>query len=376
MPGFFTPFVPLLPVSELDLWAGNIFRLFIHALSSNNKTSCCAAASPWQALHLLALRHPIMNAGSELLPQCVTGHEAQSDFMAALVDALEEQVSVINEHGTIIYVNDAWRRFGEENGIQPNTEWRGSNYLDACRQAKGDRIALRVANGIERMLSAAPGASVTVEYPCHSPTEQRWFLMRATRMTTAHGCFVVVVHENITRRKLAEQRAAALAVRDPLTGLANRRAFNQELNRAWSRCRRAHSPLSLLSIDIDHFKKINDTFGHPAGDACLKSVARIIKKHARRPEDLAARVGGEEFTLLLPETELGMARNIAEHLHQAISHQSGAEGVPHAAITASIGLVGIIPTHETRPEMLLTAADVALYAAKRDGRNRVILGVA
>lgn len=318
----------------------------------------------------------MMNARSEILSQCPPAREAHCDFLAALVDALEEQVSVIDERGTIIYVNEAWRRFGEENGAPPNTEWRGCNYLDTCRHAKGDRIAQRVAKGIERMLSAAPGSSVTVEYPCHSPMEQRWFLMRATRMTTAHGCFVVIVHENITRRKLAEQRVATLAVRDPLTGLHNRRAFNQELKRAWSRCRRTRSPLSLLSIDIDHFKKINDTFGHPAGDACLKSVARVIKRHARRPEDLAARVGGEEFLLLLPDTEVGMAHHIAEHLHLAISQQSRAKGVPHAPITASIGLIGVIPTHEIQPAILLAAADVALYTAKRNGRNRVMLGVA
>lgn len=317
-----------------------------------------------------------MNARPENLPRRQAAPEKQGDFLAALVDALEEQVSVIDEDGRIIYVNAAWQRFGEENGIPPGADWLGSNYLETCRQARGDRIAQRVARSVEHMLSAPPGSSVTAEYPCHSPTAQRWFLMRATRMTTALGRFVVIVHENITRRKQAEQRVAALALHDPLTGLPNRRAFNQELSRAWSRCRRSHSPLSLLSIDVDHFKKINDTFGHPAGDACLKSVARIIRRHARRPGDLAARVGGEEFFLLLPDTEVGMARHMAEHLHQAISHQGGAKGVPHATLTASIGLVGVIPRHDLRPEVLLTAADVALYAAKREGRNRVMLGVA
>ncbi|MBS1209927.1 MAG: hypothetical protein H6R19_2325 [Proteobacteria bacterium] len=304
------------------------------------------------------------------------GLEARCDFLAALVEALEEQVSVIDDRGTIIYVNEAWRRFGEENGVPPNTQWLGQNYLNACRQAKGDPIAQRVANGIERMLSATPGSSVTVEYPCHSLQAQRWFLMRATRMTTAQGCFVVVVHENITRRKQAEQRAAALSMRDPLTGLANRRAFNHDLSRIWLRCRRSHSPLSLLSIDIDYFKRLNDTFGHPAGDACLKSIARILKRHARRPEDLAARIGGEEFALLLPDTDIHIAHHIAEHLRQAIALHSGAEGVPHATITASIGLVGTIPTHTMQPDMLVAAADVALYSAKCGGRDRVMLGVA
>lgn len=317
-----------------------------------------------------------MITDTETLSQRAPALEMHCNFLAALVDALEEQISVIDERGTIIYVNDAWRRFGESNGIPPGTEWRGCNYLDICRQAKGDRIAQRVAKGIERLLSAAPGSSVSVEYPCHSPTEQRWFLMRATRMNTAQGCAVVVVHENITRRKLAELRVAALAMRDPLTGLANRRAFNKALSHAWAHSRRTHSPISLLSIDIDHFKNINDSFGHPAGDACLKSVAHVIRKFARRADDIAARVGGEEFALLLPDTEISVALQIAGNLHRAISQKSGIEGVPHGLITASIGLVGATPTQSIQPEMLLTAADVALYAAKQNGRNRVMLGVA
>lgn len=287
-----------------------------------------------------------------------------------MLEALVEQVAVVDQAGTIVYVNAAWKQFGLENGMPAQTEWIGMNYLETCRASKKDSIAQRVAQRIERVLHQESGHSATVEYPCHSPTVQRWFLMRVTRMTTRSGCFAVVVHENITRRKLAELRAAALAVQDPLTGLANRRAFNQAFSHAWRRCRRANLPISLLSIDLDHFKQLNDTYGHPAGDACLKWVARIIRRHARRPEDIAARVGGEEFALLLPDTPLEVAQSIAERLRRAIAHN---EGNP-ASITASIGLVGTTPTREMKPDMLIAAADVALYAAKHNGRNRVILG--
>lgn len=295
-------------------------------------------------------------------------------FLLAMLEALVEQVAVVDQNGTIVYVNPAWIRFGEDNGIPTQTIWPGVNYLEICRAAKGDRIAQRVAQSVERVLLGQSGNSATVEYPCHSPTAQRWFLMRVTRMTTHLGRFAVVVHENITRRKLAELRAAALAVQDPLTGLANRRAFNHAFSRAWLRCRRAGLPVSLLSLDLDHFKQLNDTYGHPAGDACLKWVARTIRRYARRSEDIAARVGGEEFALLLPETSLEVARQIAEQLRRAIARHDEKRGVPVASITASIGVVGAIPTREMKPDMLIAAADVALYAAKRNGRNQVMLG--
>lgn len=298
----------------------------------------------------------------------------REEFLLAMLEALVEQVAVVDQNGTIVYINAAWKRFGEENGVPERTIWQGVNYLDICRAAKGDRIAQRVAQSIERILQGQSGSSATVEYPCHSPTTQRWFLMRVTRMTTRSGRFAVVVHENITRRKLAELRAAALAVQDPLTGLANRRAFNQAFSRAWQRCRRAGLPVCLLSIDLDHFKQLNDTYGHPAGDACLKWVAKMIRRHARRSEDFGARVGGEEFALLLPETSLEVAQQIAEQLRQAIARQNGKQGSSEVSITASIGVVGAIPTREMKPDMLIAAADVALYAAKRNGRNRVMLG--
>ena len=142
--------------------------------------------------------------------------------------------------------------------------------------------------------------------------------MRVTRRSdTSEIDGVVAISRDVTQQKNAEQRLGALAILDGLTGLANRGRFDQRLQEEWARALREGTPLSLLMIDVDHFKKFNDQYGHPAGDACLRAVAKILRAEARRPADLAARYGGEEFVLLLPNTEAagwdwsakGFARN-------------------------------------------------------------------
>jgi diguanylate cyclase (GGDEF)-like protein/PAS domain S-box-containing protein len=298
-----------------------------------------------------------------------------NDFFRALFDALEDQLAVIDCEGVIVYVNAAWIRFGLENGSPEDTAWVGRNYLDVCSMSANDQYAACVSAGIEKIISSAPGMSIAVEYPCYGSRIKHWFLMRATKMSTDAGPFVVVVHSDITRRKLAEQRAQRQAVQDPLTGLANRRAFDSHLHTSWLQCRRDLRPLSLLSIDIDHFKILNDTIGHPAADVCLKSVSHVIRHFARRPEDLAARIGGEEFSMILPDTPIKAALRIAESLRLAIASADVlTDG--YTRITASIGVVSVIPQNDMSMESLLSAADVALYAAKHKGRNCVMVGVA
>ncbi len=167
-----------------------------------------------------------------------------------------------------------------------------------------------------------------------------------------------------------------LARVDDLTRIANRRAFMEQLEREWrAQVRRGTEamPLSLLLIDIDHFKDYNDRHGHPAGDRCLRQVAEVIDAFARRPRDLAARIGGEEFVLLLAETGPAVALERAERLRRAVE----ARRIPHGAspvspwVTVSIGVAGRLPAGEVSPEILLREADRALYRAKAEGRNRV-----
>ena len=170
----------------------------------------------------------------------------------------------------------------------------------------------------------------------------------------------------------ANRHLSELAERDPLTGLANRRAFDRALEASWKRAQRQALPLGLLIIDIDHFKQFNDRYGHLEGDACLIRVARQLASIALRPHDVVARLGGEEFAVLLPDTDLpgavALGERIRARLHALMLLH---EGSPHGIVTASIGAASIVPLDVSEPRVLLAAADRAVYAAKASGRDRV-----
>jgi diguanylate cyclase (GGDEF)-like protein len=164
-----------------------------------------------------------------------------------------------------------------------------------------------------------------------------------------------------------------LAAEDQLTGLANRRRFDAVFHHEWGRCQRSAQSLALLFIDVDFFKRFNDHYGHAAGDQCLTTVAQAIKSSLLRPGDLAARYGGEEFVVVLPETAVQGAADVAERIINYIH----ALAIPHEAsdaaahITVSIGIAVKIPDRHSLPQALLEAADQAVYAAKHNGRNCV-----
>ncbi|MRV72463.1 diguanylate cyclase [Duganella sp. FT92W] len=163
-----------------------------------------------------------------------------------------------------------------------------------------------------------------------------------------------------------------LAALDGLTGIANRRRFDDSMRVEWQRGQRDRQPLSLLMCDIDFFKQYNDAYGHLSGDLCLKKAAAVLTEHLKRPADLAARYGGEEFAIVLPDTPLEGARIVAQecvrHLEQLrIAHS----GSPHGVVTMSVGVASVVPTPESSVEDLVASADSALYAAKRGGRNQV-----
>jgi diguanylate cyclase (GGDEF)-like protein len=162
------------------------------------------------------------------------------------------------------------------------------------------------------------------------------------------------------------------SIRDPLTGLFNRRYLEETLTRELNRAERTTRPLGLLVIDIDHFKRLNDTYGHDAGDAALAEVGRLLGK-SFRTSDIACRYGGEEFVIVLPEAAKGFAATRAESLRQAVKElRVSARGAPISALSISIG-VAHFPDDGRTPEDLLRAADVALYAAKAQGRDRVVV---
>ena len=186
---------------------------------------------------------------------------------------------------------------------------------------------------------------------------------------------IVAVLRDETEARQTERRLAALASTDGLTGLLNRRAFLERMEREWRRAARDSHALALLFIDCDHFKDYNDEYGHIEGDECLRRVSDVLARHAQRPGDLAARYGGEEFVLLLPNTSGRGALIVAEKLRRAVEALSigHTRNLPYGRVTVSIGLATerLSPKHDSKPEYLLRSADNALYQAKADGRNRV-----
>ncbi len=184
---------------------------------------------------------------------------------------------------------------------------------------------------------------------------------------------IVGFGNDITERKRAEDELRLLSQRDGLTGLINRRTFDQALQKEWRRCMRAKAPLSLVMIDIDYFKPFNDNYGHQKGDDILKRVAAVLRVSLKRPGDVMARYGGEEFVAILPETNTGGAVQIAEDLRSWTEKL----GIPHAysqaaeTVTISLGVSTLIPMQGLMPKHLILAADNALYQSKRQGRNRV-----
>jgi diguanylate cyclase (GGDEF)-like protein len=179
------------------------------------------------------------------------------------------------------------------------------------------------------------------------------------------------------RRQLEDKNRLLerLSALDTLTGIANRRRFDDVLRQEWKRAARDNASLSLLFCDIDHFKRFNDTYGHQAGDDCLVRVAQAVEDALNRPADLAARYGGEEFVGLLVDTDSEGARLLAERVRGRVEaldiEHSSSDVAP--VLTVSLGSASTVPTGSMRPEDLVDLADRALYAAKQGGRNRVVL---
>lgn len=280
---------------------------------------------------------------------------------------------MIDRTGRIIDVNLAWDTFGVENGLPSEFASIGRNYLDTLSKsaAIGDSLAGQAFQGIKEVLAGKHGVFF-LEYPCHSPNEERWFTMRCTPLHgDASESMFLISHHNITQRKLAEQQVEKLAMQDALTGLANRRHFQLFLDREVRSNLRQKTPIGLVLIDVDYFKHFNDEFGHAAGDRCLSKVGRILLTHARRPGDLAARIGGDEFALILGNTTLGMARKIASSVLQAIRDLDLVFSTSRK-VTASLGVISLIPHDLHNGDDLFQEADKALYRAKSAGRNQVI----
>ena len=197
-------------------------------------------------------------------------------------------------------------------------------------------------------------------------------------------CVMIVILSLLFRREIrrrlgaedrlrdAAERMTVIATTDSLTGLANRRAFEERLTQEWLRAIRGRTSIALLILDADFFKLFNDRYGHPGGDAVLRSIAGCITSNVLRPADIGARYGGEEFVVLLPETEFQGAMIVAERIRIAVASLDIRHAAhPSGRVTVSIGVGVAYPTAADAAAALVGLADEALYQAKHEGRNRV-----
>ncbi|MEG0041474.1 MAG: diguanylate cyclase [Massilia sp.] len=221
---------------------------------------------------------------------------------------------------------------------------------------------------------AAPGLSI--ESWCDMPRagRRRYLAADASPIFGANGQLSAVVEtlRDLTDEKMAQAALEQLATRDGLTGLANRRCFDDTLQAEWARALRQVQPLSLLMVDVDNFKAYNDAHGHLGGDECLKRVARAVASEMRA-NDLVARYGGEEFAVVLPNQSLKGAAIVAERIRSRVEQLQLPCRFAAGHVTVSIGAATAIAGPDNHANQLVAIADAALYRAKHLGRNRISL---
>ena len=244
----------------------------------------------------------------------------------------------------------------------------GGTILLAAIWLGGEMLVVRPIRSLTRGAEILGAGEFAINIPTEGlPPELR-------RLAETFNAMAERLDDREARLREANQALASLAAKDPLTGLANRRAFDERMASEWSRARRERKPLALLMIDVDHFKSFNDAYGHLEGDSCLRHVAAVMEGCARRGGDFAARIGGEEFALILPGASRSAAATVAEHLRGAIAglgieHEKVQEG----HVTISAGVAATTTASAESPDFLINQADAALYEAKWGGRNKVCL---
>jgi len=298
-------------------------------------------------------------------------------FFAAVLGSISHQIAVIDKSGLISYVNGAWSAFCTENG-NTATELPGSNYLDLCdtAQQRGDQFARTVASGIRRVICGNV-PTFDYEHPFQSRNGKLWLMVQALRLKGYSPELFLICRQNITQHRLAEQQIELLE--EPAVNVSAQR-FNKELfntdwrrhfkdsfNIEWLRNKRDHTPISLMIFGIDHFNRLNAEFGPRFGNTCLTRMSLLIQEVSRRPTDLAVRWGDDEFILLLGNTDVATASQIAERIRVSVQNIPATEC---RQFTISAGVASLIPGYLSF-QALVYLADNALHRAIQSGRNRI-----
>jgi diguanylate cyclase (GGDEF)-like protein/PAS domain S-box-containing protein len=303
-----------------------------------------------------------------------------------LLDHLVVPTFVIDREGRVIIWNRACERLTglpAKKVLGTRRHWRA--FYPTPRPLLADLVLQRRLSELESFYDsyleepAVAGMEQVVhaESWCDMPRlgQQLYLALDAGPVYDEAGELVGVVQSlrDMTREKRTHAELERLVTRDGLTGLVNRRHFDHLLHKEWARLRREQGTLSLVMVDVDHFKAYNDLYGHVAGDLCLQRAASVFTDSVLRPSDVVARYGGEEFALVLPDTDMAGAETVAQRIQQGmqelnIAHQEGEGG----RVTVSMGLATVNPSAGATPAQLLVMADDALYRAKHAGRNRFV----
>lgn len=297
-----------------------------------------------------------------------------SEFLESIINSMTDHIAVIDEQGQIVYVNRSWQQFSDINACVETTAWQQMNYLSVCDAAAkfGDDFGEQASQGIRAVIHQQQD-EFSLEYPCHSPDQPHWFIMRVTPFVYAERRYLVIAHQDVTERKLAEQKVESMAHIDVLTEIANRRAFESVLESQWQACGELEGPLCLAFIDLDHFKILNDTYGHSIGDDCLSQFAQLLQQYSQGEDRFCARCGGEEFALIWRNTSLASAASLLNELRAALREMALANEhspvVPY--LTFSAGLGETVPTPGSSSTQFFRQVDALLYQAKSAGRDQM-----
>ena len=305
-------------------------------------------------------------------------------FANKLLEMLAVPAFVLNTEGVVIVWNRACERLtgmpaGEVVGTSDH--WRG--FYQQPRPTLADLVVQNRTSEIGRLYprvpSQHPDGQLCVESWCDMPRggKRRYLSSDASPIYNEDGQLEAVVQtlRDVTEEKAAQIALEQLATRDGLTGLANRRCFDDTLKAEWARALRQRQPLSLLMVDVDNFKAYNDANGHIGGDECLKRIATAVASEMRA-NDLVARYGGEEFAVILPNQSLKGAAIVAERVRSRVEKLGLPNGqVPGELVTVSIGAATALVAPDNNACELVATADAALYRAKHMGRNRISLPI-
>ena len=294
--------------------------------------------------------------------------QQQTERLRMIVNGMDEGLMIIEANGHVQYSNPACERhLGYEPGelagaalgqlLSPGVT---QEYLAYFAAWSADPETVHPRGAREVQIRRRDGSARAMD-------------LTLTPMFAGEPLFIGLLHD-ITHHKQSETALQRAALLDPLTKIVNRRHFDSFLEKEWLRAVRSSEPLSLVVIDVDHFKLYNDTLGHAAGDACLRKVAAALQSHALRPTDIAARYGGEEFVLLFAETPLETALNLAESIraHVESLQLPNPRASSSSWLTISVGVATMVPGKGDAVESFFVAADRAMYQAKEAGRNRVV----